>query len=269
MAFLVLGLHQYGRRKGRRGWLQWIAWVGGLLLVFATVRAAILTILAAFVPLFLFRPLRDWVKPLSLLILVGAIVGLFAVLNTNINIGGERHISAEQVALNLQSILGPTQEQTLDGTREWRLLWWKTILAYTVYGEYFWTGKGFGTNLATDDGFQGFADESLRSPHNAHLTILARSGVPGFLFWVALQLGFAGALVRAYTRARLAHRGAWMRLNLWILIYWAAFMVNGAFDVFLEGPQGGIWFWSLFGFGIAALQVQGRRSREALDGERT
>jgi hypothetical protein len=33
-------------------------------------------------------------------------------------------------------------------------------------------------------------------------------------------------------------------------------MTNSAFDVFLEGPQGGIWYWSLFGFGIAALEAQ-------------
>ena len=25
---------------------------------------------------------------------------------------------------------------------------------YTVFGDYFWTGKGFGINLADDDGFQ-------------------------------------------------------------------------------------------------------------------
>jgi hypothetical protein len=28
--------------------------------------------------------------------------------------------------------------------------------------------------------------------------------------------------------------------------------------VFLEGPQGGIWFWSIFGFGIVAADKQRR-----------
>lgn len=41
-----------------------------------------------------------------------------------------------------------------------------------------------------------------------------------------------------------------------MLAYWFAFMVNASFDVFLEGPQGGIWFWCLFGFGIALIEVQ-------------
>jgi hypothetical protein len=45
---------------------------------------------------------------------------------------------------------------------------------------------------------------------------------------------------------------------LWILAYWIAILVNGTFDVYLEGPPGGIWFWCVFGFGIAAVQVQRR-----------
>ena len=48
----------------------------------------------------------------------------------------------------------------------------------------------------------------------------------------------------------------WARVNLWVLCYWIAFVVNGSFDVFLEGPQGGIWFWSVVGLGIAILQMQ-------------
>ena len=31
------------------------------------------------------------------------------------------------------------------------------IIDYTVFGDYFWTGKGFGISLADDDGFQGTA----------------------------------------------------------------------------------------------------------------
>jgi hypothetical protein len=37
--------------------------------------------------------------------------------------------------------------------------------------------------------------------------------------------------------------------------YWVAFIVNASFDVFLEGPMGGVWFWVLFGFGLAAVRV--------------
>jgi hypothetical protein len=60
-------------------------------------------------------------------------------------------------------------------------------------------------------------------------------------------------------------RDNWAVLNLWILCYWLAFMINGAFDVFLEGPQGGIWFWCIFGFGMGVLEVQRRGEWSALE----
>jgi hypothetical protein len=37
------------------------------------------------------------------------------------------------------------------------------------------------------------------------------------------------------------------------LSYWLAFMINVSFDVVLEGPHGGIWFWTVYGVGLAAL----------------
>jgi hypothetical protein len=38
-------------------------------------------------------------------------------------------------------------------------------------------------------------------------------------------------------------------------------VINMAFDVYLEGPQGGIWFWSVLGLGVAALTIQDRQRR--------
>jgi hypothetical protein len=40
------------------------------------------------------------------------------------------------------------------------------------------------------------------------------------------------------------------------MCYWLAAFVDMSFDVYLEGPQGGIWFWVIIGFGIAVLRVQ-------------
>ena len=133
-----------------------------------------------------------------------------------------------------------------------------------MLGDYFWTGKGFGINLADDDGFpttDTSDDRPNRSPHNGHLTILARAGVPGAALWVLLQGSFAAALTRAYFSARRQGREWHARVTLWILAYWAAFLIHGAFDVFLEGPTGGIWFWCVFGLGMAVLQDQRQVSR--------
>lgn len=137
-----------------------------------------------------------------------------------------------------------------------RLAWWSTIVDYTLLGEHFWTGKGFGINLAEDDGFTWSADPlaaPLRSPHNAHMNMLARAGVPGFLLWLLVQGGWVFALARAYRSARRHKIIRWQQIFLFLIGYWTAFMINASFDVFLEGPMGGIWFWVVYGFGVAAV----------------
>ena len=166
---------------------------------------------------------------------------------------GRRQISVEQFWTNIQSVLGRSESDSLEGTKEWRLDWWETIYDYTVRGEYFWTGKGFGVNLATDDGFA--VDPQLRSPHNGHMTILARMGVPGALLWILLQLTWFAMVLRAWWRAREAKASRWMAVFAVLVAYWIAMHLNAAFDVYFEGPMGGIWFWTVFGVGIGAVYI--------------
>ena len=136
--------------------------------------------------------------------------------------------------------------------------WWTDIVNYTVHGRYFWGGKGYGINLADDDGYQ-VGDGTLRSPHNVHMTILARSGVVGIALWAAVQLTLGFAIGWAHLRARRRGDGQWASLFLFLGCYWAAFLINASFDVFLEGPMGGIWFWTVFGTGIACLWMYKNR----------
>jgi hypothetical protein len=157
---------------------------------------------------------------------------------------------------NIISIFAPSDTNGLEGTKQFRLKWWTAIIDYTVFGPYFWTGKGFGINLADADGFQPTADRSLRAPHNSHVTVLARMGVPGLILWVLLQAAFFISLLRASLRHRRAGDGRLAAVGAWILVYWAAAMVNTSFDPYLEGPQGGIWFWTLFGLGLVIVRLK-------------
>jgi hypothetical protein len=184
--------------------------------------------------------------------------------NPQFELGGDRKFAPGEIGWSALSIVASSREPALEATKSFRLHWWKEIVSYTVTGPYFWTGKGFGVNLADDDGFQVVADHSLRSPHNGHMTILARMGVPGLALWIALQAMFGVHLLRAFWWAR--HRGGprwsrWAQIDAWLLAYWIAMVINMAFDVYLEGPQGGIWFWSVLGLGIAALTIQDRQRR--------
>lgn len=261
-AFLILGLHRwFPRRPGAWLWLRewgwWLFWSLGFIAVGARSRAALLAMLAAVGVVMALRPSGRLYR----LLLAGIVIfALSIIIDVNIPLGNGRVMSPQQIFLNMESVFFKTQKLELFGTTEWRLEWWRTILDYTVFGDYFWTGKGYGINLADSDGFQVVQEGSLlRSPHNSHLTFLARSGIPGLALWFFLQVTIFFSLLRAYFRSRRAGRTLLANVILWVLAYWTAFIVNMGFDVYLEGPQGGIWFWSLIGFAIALIESEKRK----------
>ncbi len=260
--FMALGLHVLDRHRGFLGlkeWFWWTAWLVGFLLAATNNRGGMLSVMLSVFIVIALRPLSTRLGKVAFVCIL--ITSTFVILDLRFDIMNrkDRELSPQQIIYNLESIYGNTSREQLENTREWRLRWWRQILDYTFLGEYFWGGKGFGINLALSDGihFRLPKDEpALRSPHNGHMTILARAGVPGFLLWIALLSTFGISLLRAYFRARRLGQELWARIDLWLLAYWVAFLVNMSFTVYLEGPQGGIWFWSLMGFGIAALELQ-------------
>ncbi len=167
--------------------------------------------------------------------------------------GGE--FSAEHLATSMVSIVSNGADasgaENLQVTKEWRLRWWRTIVSYTVNGRFFWLGKGYGINLAADDGFL-VGDRSLRSPHNAFMTVLARSGVPGLVLFVAFLAVLSIWLLRVVVPTRGASRKD-RAFAAWGLAYLAALLGNAFFDIYLEGPMGGIWFWTVIGLCWAHL----------------
>jgi hypothetical protein len=173
--------------------------------------------------------------------------------------GKGRDISFDQFVLNFKSIFVTTSNNGLASNKEWRLEWWRKIVDYTVHGPDFWEGKGFGVNLADDDGFQVQHDHSLRSPHSVHMTFLARMGVPGFVLWELIHVVWFGSVGMAMLRSRRRGQRRWSGLFLFLFAYYMAFLINASFDVYLEGPMGGIWFWSIYGTGVGALWVYRNR----------
>jgi hypothetical protein len=242
-AFLLQGL-------GIEGKLWMIVILADTLLAMS-VRGGLLAFIVASIVAISMRPRFDRLFPI--LISVALLLGGMAVFEVRLAPPvADRELSLGQLTRNLQSVVGAS-DSDLEGTKQWRLNWWGKIWEYTFDGPYFWTGKGYGVNLADSDGFvAGTRDEPLRSPHSSHLTILARSGVPGFALWVFLQLAFAFQILRSYFQARGRDAKLWVGLFSWVFAYWIAFVVSGSFDVFLEGPMAGIPYWILFGFGWGA-----------------
>jgi O-antigen ligase len=200
--------------------------------------------------------LREFRK---IMLAVVVLVAVVYALDISIPTHRERDVGVRQLADNFISIF-VSGDQSLEGTKAWRMTWWKSIIDYTFNGPYFWTGKGFGVNLAISDGFLVGVKEwpnspLLRSPHNAHLNILARTGVPGLSLWLLTLGSWAAALVAGIVRARRRGDETWARLFLLILCYGIGLLIDASFDVTLEGPMAGIWFWSIFGTGAAATMI--------------
>ena len=252
-AFLALGL--YSETPGWR-WpvgVLWAFWLAALVVAGGLNRGGLL---AAGISLLAAFAIRPSVRMVQCAGIVGLIVLVAGVANLRIDIGETgKHISVDEMSRRITSVFG-NEDESLEGTRAFRLEWWGEIASYTFAGPYFWGGKGFGVNLATDDGFQFEAEETLRAPHNSHMSVLARMGVPGFAMWVALQVAFAASLFVAMRKAHAAGLSRWASIDAWLLIYWLAICLNASFDPYLEGPQGGIWYWSIIGIGLYVLRLQ-------------
>ena len=50
-----------------------------------------------------------------------------------------------------------------------------------------------------------------------------------------------------------------MMLFVFLVAYWLAMQFNASFDVYFENPMGGIWMWSIIGFGLAAAWIYERQ----------
>jgi hypothetical protein len=259
-AFILLQLSEQSQGWTRPGyWAVWTLWTLNAVLTSAVGRAALLCNAAMVAIVTGLLPTKS---RLDRLLLIVGVLGCILILSggySSLKIPlGHRSLSIEQLVTNVTSILGEGDNSVggVEGTKEWRLNWWKAIIDYTFHGPYFWNGKGYGINLAESDGFAVTDSENLRSPHNGHMTILARSGVPGFIAWLAFLASVAFWLMRVgYVRRNTRPRDA--KIAAWLLSYLVAFNIMAAFDVFLEGPPGGPWFWALLGIAFVYFSEDG------------
>jgi hypothetical protein len=175
---------------------------------------------------------RNLLKFLPWVMLV--IIPVFLSINVGENFQG-RSAGFSQLGQNVSSIVGSADDVNLENNEIWRLLWWGKIIEYSFTPEHFFTGKGLGMSLAQTDDIK--ADDDLRSPHNFHLTIMARFGVIVFCIWIYwLILLFKPMFNRKLVGKQMA-----------ISCFLFAFVINSTFDVFLEGPMGAFPFWTFIG----------------------
>jgi hypothetical protein len=254
MVFVLIGY-----RKVSLPWF--LVWLATLTIVASTNRGATLASLGpvVFAILMLGR-----LRLLATAVLT--VVSLFAVLLTVESAFiqddvaeplARRGVNAHQIIMNAESMLWDSGDPNVEGTKRWRLRWWEIIIDDTIYGPNFWTGRGFGLNLADADGANGPSGGGAptRSPHNVNMTLLARAGVPGLVLWSLLLMSWGAMMLHAMLVARARGHKQWADLFLFVICYLTSILINAFVDVTLEGPMQGIWFWCLFGFGIGSVMV--------------
>ena len=176
--------------------------------------------------------LRKLLKYVPVIMLIG--MGLFVAIDIQGDAQG-RTISLSQITDNFSSIVSTNIDGNLAENKVWRLIWWAKLVNESFTLQHFFVGKGLGMSLAGNDILN--TDDNLRSPHNFNLTILARFGYIVFITWIIWLVSLFKPL---FTR-KLA--GKTLAITSIIL----AFIINGSFDVFFEGPMGAFPFWTFVG----------------------
>jgi hypothetical protein len=176
--------------------------------------------------------LRKVMKYIPVLLII--VFGIFAAIEIDGDAQG-RTISFSQITDNFSSIISSDIDGSLTDNKVWRLVWWGKLLNESFTIKHFFIGKGLGMSLAGND--LTSVDENLRSPHNFHLTIIARFGYIIFIIWVY----WLYLLFKPLFKKQLS--GKMLGLTCILL----AFIINGSFDVFFEGPMGAFPFWTLVG----------------------
>jgi hypothetical protein len=227
--------------KYSRNWLlaNTILIVINFLILLAFTRSGSVAYILALFSFFFFskekilnESVRKLLKYVPIIMVIG--MGLFVAIDIQGDAQG-RTISLSQITDNFSSIVSTNIDGNLAENKVWRLIWWAKLINESFTLQHFFVGKGLGMSLAGNDILN--TDDNLRSPHNFHLTILARFGYFVFIAWIIWLVSLFKPL---FTR-KLA--GKTLALTSILL----AFVINGSFDVFFEGPMGAFPFWTFVG----------------------
>lgn len=119
-------------------------------------------------------------------------------------------------------------------------------------------GTGFGSPLSislTDLWGRDVASDELAyttAPHNSFLTVLVRTGAVGTALFAAITLIFYYSAVRGIRRLRPCRGRA---IAVALLACQVATAIMAAFNVVLEGPFMGIFYWIFMGAALRAIYL--------------
>jgi len=223
-------------------------------------RAAMVGFAFAAILLLIARRPQFVLYQIAIVFLVLIVVGLLQIAQLNEKTGFLAHLTdrVESIAdfSGTRTYRSRAGEVAAANT-QFRTVWWQTVFDETVQKNP-WFGLGFGYDLTA--GFMrayfptgGEDTATTRSPHSVWVTIFGRMGIVGLLSFIAVVF----FIWREATRA--ASLVARRRQPAETLGHWCAVLVilgSASFGVVLEGPMGGILFWSFLGLASSQLHLQ-------------
>ena len=152
----------------------------------------------------------------------------------------------QKISENIRSLV---YYKLSDPNAYWRYLYWINVLNSLVENP---TGVGFNYSLGSLAPWWIWSENpreilyrgSLRlDPHNSYLSILARTGLPGFFVFFLFLLFFLFALKVGYKRLAGKHKS----LLVVSFTNFVAVSIFAFFNVTLENPYHGAFFWIWMG----------------------
>lgn len=226
----------------------WALWLADFILFTASNRSgmfsAIIPILGFLVVRFKFEYALKLIGVIFILILSLKLVSFF-----DFTIGGNKDITSisyEQFEENIKSTFLIEEEHYQGralGTIKWRLNWWQNLFNEAVQNQYYFTGKGFGSDIASAYIYASHIEKGVRSPHNFFVGISIRGGWLMAISWLILVFGLVLTLLKRWFTTK-------DKLYLFLSFSLISFFFNSNFDVYLENPMGAIPFWFFIGISL-------------------
>ena len=206
-----------------------VALIGGLLFILALVSKA--------------RTLKYLILAIAVLLLVIGLNQVSGVLSGNVMV--------RKTLTRALSTLTPEK----DPNSAHRMVMWNQIMVRTAKQPLL--GEGFGPPFSVFSGrkYYDYTEKRLH-PHNSFLWILNRMGIIGFGVFCFLILRFYSSGIRAYRGMNPGKSKAYL---LALLSTHFCISIFAFFNVVLEGPSMGIFFWIVMGLTMALINIEKER----------
>lgn len=135
------------------------------------------------------------------------------------------------------------------GTASWRLEVWSNVFARFFSNTNLLFGNGFVFPVVEPSDISDYAKTS--DPHNSFITVLYQLGIFGFIFFSCAIFYFIISSILFLRKYSVYYKNSNYKFYALFFSFFIFCFIFSFFNVALEGPHHGIWFWSSIGFALS------------------